>query len=50
MSKKEIYELISDYLDGNMSNEELKDFELKIDNESSLKKEIEDQKNMEDVK
>ena len=51
MSKKEIYELVSDYVDGNMSGDELKEFELKIGNDSALQKEIEDIKNLiQDIK
>jgi predicted transcriptional regulator len=46
MTKKEAYELISDYLDGNMSENELRDFELIIDGDSVLKKEIKDIKNL----
>ena len=42
MSKKEIYEIVSDYVDGNMSGYELREFELKISGDSALQKEIED--------
>ena len=46
MSKKEIYELVSDYVDGNMSVDELKDFELRIGNDSALQKDIKDIKSL----
>ena len=51
MSKKEAYELISDYLDGNMSENDLRDFELRIDGDSVLRKEIKDIENLiQDIK
>ena len=51
MSKKEKYELISDYLDGNMSKNDLRDFELRIDGDSALQEEIKDIGNLiQDIK
>ncbi len=51
MSELKIYEQISDYIDGNMSDEELRDFELKMNHDSGLKKEVEDNKGVtQDIK
>jgi len=51
MSRAEIYKEISDYVDGTMSDSELKEFELKINNDRSLRKEVDDIKNLiEDIK
>ena len=51
MSRKEKYELISDYLDGNISKDDLRDFELRIGSDSVLQKEVEDIKNLiQDIK
>ena len=42
MSKAEIYEKISDYIDGTMSDNELKEFELKINTNNTIREEIDD--------
>ena len=46
MSKTEIYEKIADYIDGTMSENELKEFELKIDSDNAIRQEIDDIKNL----
>ena len=42
MNRTKIYESLSDYVDGNMTNEQLKDFEKKIVQDKLLKKEVDD--------
>ena len=46
MSKTEIYEKIADYIDGTMSENELKEFELKINADNTIREEIDDIKNL----
>ena len=42
MSKIEIYKQISEYIDGGMSENDSKEFELKMSNDKTLQKEVED--------
>ena len=46
MSKAEIYEKIADYIDGTMSDSELREFELKIDADNTIREDIDDIKNL----
>jgi len=46
MSKIEIYEKISDYIDGNMSDSDLKEFESKMNNDKSLAENVQNIKGL----
>ena len=46
MSKIEIYEQISDYIDGNMTDNELKDFEIIMSKDENLQKEVQEIKDL----
>jgi len=46
MSKAEIYERVSDYIDGNMSDEQIKSFELEMNKNHVLQREVDDIKNL----